>query len=212
MELKKLLSKDFRSHQLFKQALTHRSYNRDHNERLEFLGDSVLQLLISEYLYDVFTEVPEGQLTRMRARLVRKETLSEIANKLDLRKWIKLGRGEKVDALSRSILANAIEAIIGALYLYQGLQPTWLFVKLIYAEHLEKLSAGDNFSDAKTRLQEYMQAHGYPLPNYEVKRSTMHGFEVVCDVIQGQAKGEGWTKREAEQRAAYSILSKIKKI
>ena len=155
MELEKLLSQDFISHRLFKQAITHRSHSKNHNERLEFLGDAVLQLLMSDHLYNHFPDEPEGQLTRMRVRLVRKETLAEIADNFNLRKWLKLGRGEKVDKLSEAVLADTMEAVIGAFYLYQGLQPTWQFIRQIYAKHLEQLSGSGDFSDAKTRLQEY---------------------------------------------------------
>ena len=209
MELKELLSQDFRNHPLFKQALTHRSHSQDHNERLEFLGDAVLQILISEYLYDCFTKVQEGQLTRMRASLVRKETLSEIADRLNLAKWLNLGGGEKRDKISATISADAMEAIIGALYLHQGLPAVRLFVKQIYAEHFEQLSATGNFSDAKTRLQEYMQARGHPLPEYRVARTTKQGFTVICKAKQSQAEGKGKTKREAEQQAAQAILYEL---
>ena len=212
MELKKLLSQDFRSHRLFKQAITHRSYSKDHNERLEFLGDAVLQLVMSEYLYNSFADKHEGQLTLMRVYLVRKETLTEVAENIHLSKWLKLGRGEKVDEISKAILADAMEAIIGALYLYQGLQPTWQFIQQIYTEHLEKLSDSDNLSDAKTQLQEYMQARGHPLPEYQAKQLMEdRGFEVVCEVVLGKAKGEGMTKREAEQKAARAMLRELER-
>ena len=211
MELEKILSKDFRNHQLFKQAITHRSHAKEHNERLEFLGDAVLQLLISEYLYSNFSDKPEGQLTRMRARLVCKETLSELANNLHLRKWLQLGRGQRGDQLSNAILADAVEAIIGAFYLYQGLQPTWQFIQQIYTQHLEKLSSHDNFSDAKSRLQEYLQARGSPLPQYQLKQSTQKGFCIICKVGQRQTEGRGKTKRNAEQQAAHAMLYKLER-
>ena len=211
MELEKLLSEDFRNHRLFKQAITHRSHAKEHNERLEFLGDAVLQLLISEYLYNNFSDKPEGQLTRMRARLVRKETLSEIASELHLRKWLQLGRGQRTGQLSNAILADALEAIIGAFYLYQGLQPTWQFIQQIYAQHLKQLSGSDNFSDAKSRLQEYLQARGSPLPEYQLKQSTKQGFQMICKVGQGQTEGKGKTKRDAEQQAARLMLHKLER-
>ena len=147
----------------------------------------------------------------MRAYLVRRETLYEIADKLHLRKWLKLGRGEKIDGLSDAILADALEAIIGALYLSEGLQPTWQFVRQIYADYLEQLSVSDDFSDAKTRLQEYMQARGCPLPEYRVQQSTAQGFKVVCEVVQGKAEGQGRTKREAEQQAAHLMSHKLQR-
>lgn len=209
MELKKLLSRDFISHRLFKQAITHRSHSKNHNERLEFLGDAVLQLVISEYLYNRFGDKPEGQLTRMRVRLVRKETLAEIAENLHLRKWLKLGRGEKADELSGAILADALEAVIGAFYLHRGLQPAWQFIRQIYAEHLEQLSGSGNFIDAKTKLQEYMQARGEPLPEYQAEKLTGHGFKAVCQVVQGKAEGFGKTKRDAEQQAAHKMLCEL---
>ncbi len=209
MELEKILSEDFRNHQLFKQAITHRSHAKEHNERLEFLGDAVLQLLISEYLYNNFSDKPEGQLTRMRARLVRKETLSEIADNLHLRKWLQLGRGQRGGQLSNAILADAVEAIIGAFYLYQGLQPTWQFIQQIYTEHFKQLSSSDNFSDAKSQLQEYLQARGSSLPQYQLKQSTQQGFWMICKVGQGQTEGKGKTKRDAEQQAAHTMLYKL---
>ena len=209
MELEKLLSEDFRNHRLFKQAVTHRSHAREHNERLEFLGDAVLQLLISEYLYNKFPDKPEGQLTKMRARLVRKETLSEIATKLHLRKWMQLGQGQRTGQLSNAILADAVEAIIGAFYLHQGMQLTWRFIEQIYAEHLEQLSTSDNFSDAKSQLQEYQQARASPLPQYQLKQSTKQGFCMTCKVGQRQTEGEGKTKRDAEQQAARAMLDKL---
>ena len=212
MELKKLLSQDFRSHQLFKQAITHRSYSKAHNERLEFLGDAVLQLVMSEYLYKNFADKPEGQLTLMRVRLVRQETLAEIADNLHLSKWLKLGGGEKVDELSKAMLADTMEAIIGALYLYQGLQPTWQFIQQIYADPLQRLlGSGNLLSDAKTRLQEYMQARGHPLPKYQAEQLIGHSFKVVCKVVQGKAEGEGQTKREAEQKAARAMLNELER-
>ena len=211
MELKTLLSKDFRNHRLFKQAITHRSHASEHNERLEFLGDAVLQLLISEYLYNNFPDKPEGQLTRMRARLVRKETLSEIGSKLHLMGWLQLGRGQRLGPLSDAILADAVEAIIGAFYLYQGLQPTWQFIQQIYTEHFKQLSGSDNFSDAKTQLQEYLQARGSPLPQYQLKESTKQGFCMICKIEQGQTEGKGRTKRNAEQQAALAMLHKLER-
>ena len=211
MELEKILSEDFRNHQLFKQAITHRSHAKEHNERLEFLGDAVLQLLISEYLYNNFPDKPEGQLTRMRARLVRKETLSEIADNLHLRKWLQLGRGQRGGQLSNAILADAVEAIIGAFYLYQGLQPTWQFIQQIYTEHFEQLSGSDNFSDAKSQLQEYLQARGSSLPQYQLKQSTQQGFWMICKVGQGQTEGKGKTKRDAEQQAAQAMLYELER-
>lgn len=209
MELEELLTQDFREHNLFKQAVTHRSRSKNHNERLEFLGDAVLQLLISEYLYNHFATVPEGQLTRMRARLVRKETLSEIAEKLQLRAWLRIGRGENRAQLSDAVLADAMEAIIGAYYLNHGLQPTRQFIVRIYKNYLKHLSGSDSFIDAKTQLQEYMQAYGHPLPEYRLRKSTSYGFRVVCEVALGRAEGEGKTKREAEKQAAHAMLEKL---
>ena len=211
MELTKLLSESFRNHRLFEQAITHRSYAREHNERLEFLGDAVLQLLISEYLYNKFPNKPEGQLTRMRAHLVRKETLFAIASDLNLKEWLRLGRGQRNSQLSNAILANAVEAIIGAFYLYQGLQPTRWFVEQIYTEYFERLSSSDDFSDAKTRLQEYLQARGASLPEYHIKEATQQGFCMICKVEERQTEGKGRTKRDAEQQAARAMLYRLER-
>jgi len=210
MELEELLSAEFRKHKLFKRALTHRSAARDHNERLEFLGDSVLQLMISNYLYNCFSGAAEGQLTQMRSRLVRKETLSNIAEKLNLRKWLRLGPGERSGKLSDSVMADAMEAVIGALYLQEGLRATWHFINQIYKEQFEYLADIDDFSDAKTRLQEWMQGQGYPLPLYRVTQNTESGFEVECETQVGKATGWGKAKRNAEQEAARSLLIKLK--
>ena len=104
-----------------------------------------------------------------------------------------------------------MEAIIGAFYLYQGLQPTWQFIQQIYTEHFKQLSDSDNFSDAKSRLQEYLQARSSPLPQYQLKQSTQQGFCMICKVGQGQTEGKGKTKRDAEQQAAHAMLYKLER-
>lgn len=211
MEIAKFLSDNFLEHSLFKQALTHRSSSQVHNERLEFLGDAVMQLLISDYLYNRFGNLTEGRLTKMRAHLVRKEMLAEIASELNLGKHLIRGPGENKQA-SDSVLANAFEAVIGALYLVEGYQAAWQFIEGAFAEELKQLSSTDDFKDPKTRLQEYLQARGEDLPVYKLtEQSNQNHFQVVCNIQTYQIKtlGKGRSKRQAEQQAARSALTEL---
>ena len=210
MKLTELLSDSFLEHELFKRALTHRSSGNPHNERLEFLGDAVIQLLISNYLYKRFDSLSEGQLTKMRAHLVCKEMLASLAHQLRVREYLVLGQGETNPA--DSILADTFEAIAGALYLVEGHQASWQFVKKAYAEELDRLSMTDDFKDAKTRLQEYLQASGEDLPLYQIIRQNEQDyFQVSCAIAAYKIKttGEGRSRRQAEQQAASNALTTL---
>jgi len=206
---------EFKQVDLLKLALTHRSVSHKHNyERLEFLGDSLLGMIIANYLYLSYPLENEGRLTRMRATLVRQEALGKIANDLQLSRSLILSTGElKSGGHHReSILADTVEAIIGAIYLDSNdLNQLQSIVLKWYEPYLDHIEPTDQLKDPKSRLQEYLQARKKPLPVYEVV--DIHGdapnqhFKVECDVA-GLPKiiGEGSSRRFAEQTAAAEIL------
>ncbi len=216
-KLEDLLEPGFLDQPLFHRAVTHRSAGRSHNERLEFLGDAVLQLVITETLYDGFPDADEGALSKLRAHLVRGETLSGMARRCRLGEHLVLGPGEikSGGAARESILADAFEALIGALYLWKGLRAARVFITAVFSDKLSSLSRVENLQDAKSRLQEYVQSRGVQLPVYEVVEENTHGgeklFRVTCKVagLDVEARGEGASKRKAEQSAAESTLRRI---
>lgn len=200
-----------------KQALTHRSAAKNHNERLEFLGDAILNYTIAEALYQQFPKCNEGELSRMRATLVREPTLAQLARKFELGDYMALGPGElKSGGFRReSIIADCVEAIIGAISLDQGLVKSTEVTLSWYKDLLQDIKPGENQKDAKTRLQEYLQAAHLPLPVYtvidikgEAHRQT---FTVECRVenikkIDRTFMGISSSRRKAEQAAAAQIL------
>ncbi|HTX24973.1 MAG TPA: ribonuclease III [Steroidobacteraceae bacterium] len=202
---------------LFTAALTHRSAARLHNERLEFLGDAVLNLLVAEHLYRAFPEADEGDLSRLRARVVSREPLAEIAAELSLGEVLQLGTGElKSGGFRRqSILADAFEAVCGAVYLDGGLSSARRLIERLLEPRIAQLPAAAALKDAKTRLQEYVQSRGLPLPCYEVERTVGEAhdqtFWVVCEVspLGLQGSGRGSSRRRAEQEAAERVLDQI---
>jgi|SRR5688572_27714525 len=199
---------------LFVIALTHRSAEGPNNERLEFLGDSVLNLLLSERLYREFPTATEGDLSRLRARLVSEEPLAEIAQEMQLGELLLLGSGElKTGGFRRqSILADAFEALCGALYLDGGLDIVRSRVGPMFEPRIAALPEPSTLKDAKTRLQEHLQANGHSLPVYAVKRTTgeprAQVFLVTCMVPHAnvETEGEGPSRRRAEQVAAQAAL------
>lgn len=207
----------FSDPRLLEQAVTHRSAGADNNERLEYLGDAVLGMVIAESLYVKFPEASEGDLSRLRANLVKKPALAEIARELELGRFLRLGSGElKSGGFRRdSILADALEAIIGAVYLDAGFAAARRLVTAIYAEKLAAIDTGDALKDPKTRLQEYLQARQVPLPDYAVTGVTGEShqqiFEVQCRVeLQGMVTtGQGGSRRKAEQEAARLMLIEL---
>jgi ribonuclease-3 len=202
---------------LYVVALTHRSADGRNNERLEFLGDSVLNLLLSERLYREFPLATEGDLSRLRARLVSEEPLAEIASELKLGELLSLGSGElKTGGFRRqSILADAFEALCGALYLDAGLDVVRNAISPLFETRIVALPEPSTLKDAKTRLQEHLQSEGHPLPVYAVKRTSgePHAqiFLVSCSVPHAglEAEGEGPSRRRAEQLAAHSALQAL---
>jgi len=195
-------------------ALTHRSAGSDHNERLEFLGDSILNCSVARLLYDAHPEADEGALSRLRATLVSGETLAQIASQLGLGEHLRLGQGElKSGGFRRaSILADTLEAILGAIFLDSGFDAAAAAVKHILGARLSALPAAEQLKDPKTRLQEALQARGLPLPIYTQTAVTGdphdQTFTVSCQVpiFEIAAVGEGVSRRRAEQLAASKIL------
>jgi len=206
-----------RDAELFAAALTHRSAARLNYERLEFLGDAVLNLLVAEHLYRAFPQADEGDLSRLRARVVSSEPLAEIAGALGLGEVLQLGSGElKTGGFRRqSILADAFEAVCGAVYLDGGLEAARGLVARLIAPRIALLPAPETLKDAKTRLQEYVQSRGLPLPRYEVERTEGEAHEqtfwVACEAsgLGLRASGSGRSRRRAEQEAAERILRAI---
>ena len=202
---------------LFVVALTHRSAEGPNNERLEFLGDSVLNLLLSERLYREFPTASEGDLSRLRARLVSEEPLAEIAQEMKLGELLLLGSGElKTGGFRRqSILADAFEALCGALYLDGGLDAVRSRLGTLFEPRIAALPEPSTLKDPKTRLQEHLQAGGRPLPVYTVKRTTgephAQTFLVSCVLPHAglETEGEGPSRRRAEQVAAQAALQAL---
>ncbi|MFC0308614.1 ribonuclease III [Gallibacterium trehalosifermentans] len=216
--LQRKLGYKFTNAALLQQALTHRSAASVHNERLEFLGDSILNFTIGEALYHQFPKASEGDLSRMRATLVREQTLAEIAVEFELGDHLKLGPGElKSGGFRRSsILSDGVEAIIGAIHLDSGIETTQKVVLHWYQQRLAEIKPGDEQKDPKTRLQEYLQGLRKPLPNYTVVdikgEAHKQTFKVTCQIEQLPEvfEGIGSSRRKAEQAAAEKILAVLK--
>ena len=213
----KKLGYQFKNSDLLELALTHRSANSSNNERLEFLGDALLGAVIAEALFQKFSSVTEGVLTRQRAALVKKETLAELARKLELGDLLVLGPGEKKSGGWRrdSILANTLEALIGGIYLDSDFLTCRSYILDLYAELLSDLDLRDSAKDSKTELQEYLQARKLALPRYtiidEEGEAHQKSFTVICEVdcLKPGVKGTGKSKRNAEQAAALETLRRL---
>lgn len=214
--LQKKIGYQFQTPALLEQALTHRSYSAHHNERLEFLGDSILSFVIAHSLYQKFPKTREGDLSRMRSSLVRGETLATIARQFELGDFLSLGPGElKSGGFRReSILEDAIEAIIGAVYLDAGIDVCQDLILSWFEERLSEIKPGLEQKDPKTQLQEYLQGRKLPLPNYTViatyGQAHNQEFTVSCEVVDMQpVVAKGTSRRKAEQKAAKDILASI---
>jgi ribonuclease III len=207
----------FQDAALFKLALTHRSFSANNNERLEFLGDGALDFIIANALYHRFKNLPEGDLSRLRAQLVKESTLSELALQLDIGKALRLGEGEiKSEGWKRaSILADALEAMIGAVYLDGGYAAAETFVLNLYAEKLNQIDPKAIDKDPKSQLQEFLQSRKIELPDYQVieidGEAHAQTFKVECVVkkLNIHAVGVGTSRRIAEQQAAQFALEKL---
>ena len=203
---------------LLQRAITHRSFSADHNERLEFLGDSVLNLAVSSLLFRRLRDLPEGDLSRVRANLVKQDPLHKIAVRLKVPEVLRLGEGEAKSGgkLRPSILADAVEALIGAVYLDAGFSAAEALVHRLYegVELSPQMSAAAK--DPKTALQEWLQGRKMKLPHYEVVATSgaahSQSFDVVCEITEKGIKehGSGGSRRAAEQAAAVAVLSRLK--
>lgn len=211
------LPAQLRSSPLYEQALTHRSAAGANYERLEFLGDALLGFLIGEHLYNQFPAASEGELSRLRAALVKRETLAAIARERKLGDLLRLGSGELKSGGYRrdSILADTVEALIGAHYLALGTEATRGFVQELYAERLQNLPSAESLKDPKTRLQEYLQGRGLALPEYQLLETTgeahRQSFRIACRVAARDLTVEaiGSSRRKAEQAGAEAALEAL---
>lgn len=220
--LQQSLQIQFVNTSLLKQAFTHASYRNEHrgeigqdNERLEFLGDAVLELLISEYLFERYPTLPEGELTRIRAAIVCEPSLVKFATKLQFNKYIRLGRGEELSGGRRrpALLADVFEAFMGALFLDQGLEAVRSFLQTHVLPELENVH-GLLLSDFKTLLQEHVQRENMGTLSYRIleERGPAHSREFVSQVFINDTAygvGVGRSKKEAEQHAAHETLTML---
>lgn len=219
-ELSKKLGLQFNNRKYLKMALTHRSAGSRNNERLEFLGDSVLGFVIAQTLYDKFPDACEGVLSRLRADLVNQASLAELARKIDLGNYLLLGSGElKSGGFRRdSILSDALEAIIGALVKDQGIPAAQQWILTIFADKIERLSLNNWKKDPKTRLQEILQAKKLNLPEYTLLSMTglahAQTFVVECRIplVQEPCEGNGVSRKKAEQEAAEKMLLQLSRL
>ncbi|MGB7957779.1 MAG: ribonuclease III [Minisyncoccia bacterium] len=221
-EYGKKISITFKNKDFIVEALTHRSYLNEypkwrlpHNERLEFLGDAVLELIVTEALFEKFPKQPEGQLTVLRAALVNYQILARVAEGIDLDDFVLMSRGERKDTgrAREVILANAMEAVIGAIYLDQGLEKTRAFVEKFVLVHLDEVLKTKSYRDAKSELQEIVQEKLKVTPTYAVRGESgpAHERRFTMGVYFGDkliAEGEGLSKQDAEIEAAKNALRK----
>ena len=218
-QLEKILKYHFNDKSLLELALTHRSFQGKNNERLEFLGDSILNFIIAELLFKEFKLLPEGDLSRLRSQLVKSATLSEIGIALNLGDYLILGEGELKSSGWRrpSILADSVEAIIGAVFIDGGISSANKLITGWYQERLEAINPNDIQKDSKSVLQELLQAKKIPLPEYNIvsidgEAHNQH-FKVSCSIpkLGLSIEGEGTSRKVAEQSAAEESIKKLKK-
>jgi ribonuclease-3 len=217
-ELARRLGHVYEDESLLELALTHRSCGKRNNERLEFLGDSILNFIIAADLFDRFPSAKEGQLSRLRAAMVKGETLAEIARELDLGQYLRLGSGElKSGGFRRdSILADTVEAIIGAIYMDAGLESARFYVLKWFEKRLTELDLDGSIKDSKTRLQEFLQSRRLDLPEYDLinveGEAHSQTFYIRCKValLNEPTEGSGSSRRQAEQEAAKAALQLLK--
>lgn len=217
--LEQRLGYTFADRNLFELALTHRSAAGDNNERLEFLGDSIVNHVVAEVLYRRFPDTREGDMSRMRAALVKGDTLAKLAREMEFGECLKLGSGERKSGGHRrgSILSDAFEAVTGAIFLDSDMDTVRSCLLRWYQSRLDELAAGETTKDSKTRLQELLQGRGHPLPVYELANvegdDHQQHFEVSCLLSRPAltALGAGSSRRKAEQAAAATALEQLAK-
>ena len=215
--LERALGHRFANPRLLEQALTHRSHSTPHNERLEFLGDSILNSVVAAELFARFPALEEGRLTRMRASLVREESLHRVALEIGLGDHLRLGKGalKSGDFRRASVLADALEAVIGGVFLDAGFDAAREMIVRVLAPALDVLDPKAVTKDSKTRLQEWLQGHKYALPQYAVVATHGAGhnqlFEVECLIgeLEVRTVGTGASRRAAEQDAARQAFARI---
>lgn len=218
--LQSRLGYQFADTALLELALTHRSQGANNNERLEFLGDSILNFVVGEALFRRFPEAREGQLSRLRSQMVKGETLAQLAREFDLGDCLILGEGEMKSGgrKRQSILADTVEALIGAIYLESGFEPCAERIRAWYRERLEALSLEHPAKDAKTQLQEFLQARRLPLPDYQLveREGSAHAyrFTIECRVtpLKEVVRADANNRRTAEKQAAAEMLSKLQSL
>ncbi|MBE9540402.1 MAG: ribonuclease III [Proteobacteria bacterium] len=217
--LQRALAYEFSDTKLLALALTHRSAGSKNNERLEFLGDSIVNHIVAEALYRKFPEADEGDMSRMRASLVKGDTLAEVARELNLGEYLLLGPGERKSGGHRrdSILADALEAVSGAILLDGGVERCRECILALFQSRLEELAFEPTEKDPKTALQEYLQGRHKPLPSYELLHTDGNDhnpqFHVKCSLQKPslEMSGTGGSRRKAEQAAAQAVLQRISK-
>ena len=208
------LGYEFQDKALLKRALTHKSFSSDNNERLEFLGDALLNLYVTEYLYNKFDTLDEGKLTQFKATIVSRENLTQIAHDLGLSNFIRTGKGEKLEG--NSIPGNTVEALIGAIFLDSNHIKTNKVIKKTLKKSLLTLEEDTDLKDPKSKLQEYLQKRDLKLPLYSLKQKGSKeksiDFKVLCEVedLKLTAVGIGQNRKKAELSAAEKILHKVK--
>lgn len=212
-----LLESEVRESELFQKAITHRSASKKNNERLEFLGDSVLSVVITEHLFNAMPEAAEGELSRLRSHLVKGDTLAKLAAENSLGDYLKLGAGElKSGGFRReSIMEDALEAIIGAVFHIKGFDYTKQFLLDLFHEQLSNLPDPESLKDAKSRLQEWLQSRSFPVPEYSVidiaGEAHDQTFTAQCriDALEITTQAKGSSRRKAEQLAATDALEQV---
>ena len=217
--LEQALGHQFSEASLLLTALTHRSHSLPHNERLEFLGDSILNGVVARQLFDRFPDLPEGDLSRLRANLVRQDSLHQLALKLSLGNFLRLGEGELKSGGNQrpSILADTLEALFGAVWLDAGYDAASAVIVRLYSEMLAAITPGQPIKDAKTRLQEHLQGRRLALPKYSLTATEGEAhaqqFKIACaiDALNIRTEGSGGSRRAAEQMAAERALESLQK-
>ena len=212
-DLMSALGYKFQDLALLRTALTHKSFSSEHNERLEFLGDALLNLYVTEYLYDRFNSLDEGKLTQFKATIVSRENLTEIAQNIGLSNFIRTGKGEGLEG--NSIAGNTVEALIGAVFLDSNYSNTNRFLNKLLKENLLTLEESADLKDPKSKLQEHLQKRNLQLPLYSLKQKGSKekkiDFKVFCEVkdLNISASGNGQSRKKAELNAAQKLLNKI---
>ncbi len=212
-DLTSTLGYKFQDLTLLRTALTHKSFSSEHNERLEFLGDALLNLYVTDYLYNRFDLLDEGKLTQFKATIVSRENLTEIAQSIGLPNFIRTGKGESLEG--NSIPGNAVEALIGAVFLDSNYSKTNKFLNKLLKESLLTLEESADLKDPKSKLQEYLQKRNLQLPSYSLKQKGSKekkiDFKIYCEVIDLDISttGIGQSRKKAELDAAQKILNKV---